>query len=161
MQPKQQQQQQQQPQTQQQPLVLQPQQQHQANNSSNTIALPKASHANTSEELAGGVQDTIYLCNFRVSVDGEWLCLKELQDIDVAGGTGSQAVQTSEKQGGGQSHSGFGSNYNGADVVVVRGQLGLFRILDESTHFAGASQLQCVCTWASIKIQMYIQIYRY
>ncbi|XP_034113469.1 RUN and FYVE domain-containing protein 2 isoform X3 [Drosophila albomicans] len=56
------------------------------NNNSNTIALPKASHANTNEELAGGVQDTIYLCNFRVSVDGEWLCLKELQDIDVAGG---------------------------------------------------------------------------
>ncbi|XP_064536011.1 protein RUFY3 isoform X3 [Drosophila montana] len=56
------------------------------NNNSNTIALPKASHANTSEELAGGVQDTIYLCNFRVSVDGEWLCLKELQDIDVANG---------------------------------------------------------------------------
>ncbi|XP_017869021.1 PREDICTED: RUN and FYVE domain-containing protein 2 isoform X3 [Drosophila arizonae] len=55
-------------------------------NSSTTITLPKASHANTSEELAGGVQDTIYLCNFRVSVDGEWLCLKELQDIDVANG---------------------------------------------------------------------------
>lgn len=29
-----------------------------------------------------GAQDTIYLCNFRVSVDGEWLCLKELQDIE-------------------------------------------------------------------------------
>ncbi|XP_014214299.1 protein RUFY3 isoform X1 [Copidosoma floridanum] len=29
-------------------------------------------------------QDTIYLCNFRVSVDGEWLCLKELQDVDFA-----------------------------------------------------------------------------
>ncbi|KRG02013.1 RUN and FYVE domain-containing protein 2 isoform X2 [Drosophila mojavensis] len=55
-------------------------------NSSTLITLPKASHANTSEELAGGVQDTIYLCNFRVSVDGEWLCLKELQDIDVANG---------------------------------------------------------------------------
>lgn len=27
-------------------------------------------------------QDTIYLCNFRVSVDGEWLCLKELGDLD-------------------------------------------------------------------------------
>ena len=25
--------------------------------------------------------DTIYLCNFRVSVDGEWLCLRELQDV--------------------------------------------------------------------------------
>ncbi|EDV53442.1 uncharacterized protein Dere_GG12130, isoform A [Drosophila erecta] len=107
VQPKQQQQQQQ---TQQQPLVLQ---QQQASNSSNTIALPKASHANTSEELAGGVQDTIYLCNFRVSVDGEWLCLKELQDIDVAGGPGSLAAQTSEKlTGGSSSQTGFGSNYN-------------------------------------------------
>jgi len=29
--------------------------------------------------------DTIYLCNFRVSVDGEWLCLKELQELgDIA-----------------------------------------------------------------------------
>lgn len=33
-----------------------------------------------------GAQDTIYLCNFRVSVDGDWLCLKELQD-DGSGGT--------------------------------------------------------------------------
>ena len=24
--------------------------------------------------------ETIYLCNFRVSVDGDWLCLKELED---------------------------------------------------------------------------------
>ncbi|XP_047999307.1 RUN and FYVE domain-containing protein 2-like isoform X2 [Leguminivora glycinivorella] len=30
-----------------------------------------------------GAQDTIYLCNFRVSVDGEWLCLKELQDMEM------------------------------------------------------------------------------
>ncbi|UYV71754.1 RUFY1 [Cordylochernes scorpioides] len=29
-------------------------------------------------------QDTIYLCNFRVSVDGEWLCLKELAEPDAA-----------------------------------------------------------------------------
>ncbi|KAL1123187.1 hypothetical protein AAG570_002274 [Ranatra chinensis] len=34
----------------------------------------------------GGAQDTIYLCNFRVSVDGEWLCLKELHDVEI--GTG-------------------------------------------------------------------------
>ncbi|KPI99924.1 RUN and FYVE domain-containing protein 2 [Papilio xuthus] len=33
-------------------------------------------------EMAGA-QDTIYLCNFRVSVDGEWLCLKELHDIEM------------------------------------------------------------------------------
>ncbi|XP_034485371.1 protein RUFY3 isoform X3 [Drosophila innubila] len=76
------------------------------NNISNTIALPKASHANTNEELAGGVQDTIYLCNFRVSVDGEWLCLKELQDIDVAGGVktvggGAAALNVTAAAGGG------------------------------------------------------------
>merc|ERR1719188_485723 len=29
----------------------------------------------------GNSNDTIYLCNFRVSVDGEWLCLKELNDL--------------------------------------------------------------------------------
>ncbi|GFR57412.1 protein RUFY3 [Elysia marginata] len=26
-------------------------------------------------------EETIYLCNFRVSVDGDWLCLKELSDV--------------------------------------------------------------------------------
>lgn len=30
-----------------------------------------------------GAHDTIYLCNFRVSVDGEWLCLKELHDMEM------------------------------------------------------------------------------
>ncbi|KAH8268451.1 hypothetical protein KR026_007318 [Drosophila bipectinata] len=111
-------QQQQQPsQSQQQPQPLQQplqQPQHQTNNS-NTIALPKASHANTSEELAGGVQDTIYLCNFRVSVDGEWLCLKELQDIDVAGGTGGQqagqhTTDTAGNSGIGTGNFGTGSS---------------------------------------------------
>lgn len=37
----------------------------------------------TAEGDMAGAQDTIYLCNFRVSVDGEWLCLKELHDMDV------------------------------------------------------------------------------
>ncbi|RZF32912.1 hypothetical protein LSTR_LSTR004303 [Laodelphax striatellus] len=32
--------------------------------------------------LGIGAHDTIYLCNFRVSVDGEWLCLKELHDVE-------------------------------------------------------------------------------
>ncbi|XP_076659418.1 RUN and FYVE domain-containing protein 2 isoform X1 [Halictus rubicundus] len=36
------------------------------------------------EEDMAGAQDTIYLCNFRVSVDGEWLCLKELQDVEFS-----------------------------------------------------------------------------
>lgn len=40
-------------------------------------------HVNTMEQNdMAGAQDTIYLCNFRVSVDGEWLCLKELQDVE-------------------------------------------------------------------------------
>lgn len=43
------------------------------NNNEGTITLPRTKDVT-------GVQDTIYLCNFRVSVDGEWLCLKELQD---------------------------------------------------------------------------------
>lgn len=43
------------------------------NNNEGTIVLPK-------NKDVTGAQDTIYLCNFRVSVDGEWLCLKELQD---------------------------------------------------------------------------------
>lgn len=38
-------------------------------------------------EIAGA-QDTIYLCNFRVSVDGEWLCLKELQDVEFSSAAG-------------------------------------------------------------------------
>lgn len=41
------------------------------------------------EEVAGA-QDTIYLCNFRVSVDGEWLCLKELEDLDIQEGNNAQ-----------------------------------------------------------------------
>lgn len=28
-------------------------------------------------------EETIYLCNFRVSVDGDWLCLKELADVHL------------------------------------------------------------------------------
>ncbi|XP_034127524.1 protein RUFY3 isoform X4 [Drosophila guanche] len=101
-------QQQQQPQAQAQP---QPTQLQASNNSgSTTIALPKASHANhTNEELANGVQDTIYLCNFRVSVDGEWLCLKELQDIDVAGGQQSGAGVGVNDPHTGNSSSGYGA----------------------------------------------------
>lgn len=28
-------------------------------------------------------EETIYLCNFRVSVDGDWLCLRELSDVHL------------------------------------------------------------------------------
>jgi hypothetical protein len=49
-------------------------QKNQNNNNEGTILLPK------NAKDVNSAQDTIYLCNFRVSVDGEWLCLKELQD---------------------------------------------------------------------------------
>lgn len=42
-----------------------------------------ASHREHADSDMAGAQDTIYLCNFRVSVDGEWLCLKELHDMDM------------------------------------------------------------------------------
>lgn len=66
-----------------------------SSNNANTITLPRIGSGRhvggvgvnngTMEEVAGA-QDTIYLCNFRVSVDGEWLCLKELQDLDIQEG---------------------------------------------------------------------------
>jgi hypothetical protein len=34
----------------------------------------------TESEYLPSANETIYLCNFRVSVDGDWLCLKELPD---------------------------------------------------------------------------------
>lgn len=46
--------------------------------------LPADNPANGMEQEMAGAQDTIYLCNFRVSVDGEWLCLKELQDVEFS-----------------------------------------------------------------------------
>ena len=33
--------------------------------------------------LPNMAKETIYLCNFRVSVDGDWLCLEELNDIEL------------------------------------------------------------------------------
>ncbi|XP_075148554.1 RUN and FYVE domain-containing protein 2 isoform X2 [Haematobia irritans] len=91
-----------------------------SNTSSTTIALPKASHANTSntsDEISGGVQDTIYLCNFRVSVDGEWLCLKELQDIDStpAPVSASSGALNSGSGMGNQRHSQKNKRYSAGD----------------------------------------------
>ncbi|XP_036214464.1 protein RUFY3 isoform X6 [Bactrocera oleae] len=103
------------------------QQQHQQqlkqqqNNNSTTISLPKASHANTSEEIAGGVQDTIYLCNFRVSVDGDWLCLKELQDLDIGqqhsggGGTSTSVYGVQRGTQLGQKNKRYSGMSNGLD----------------------------------------------
>lgn len=90
----------------------------QTNNNSKTITLPKAQHANTGsgpgtipDELAGGIQDTIYLCNFRVSVDGEWLCLKELQDLDIQDNSGKNQSSSGNMLSGG----------SGNDIITTSG----------------------------------------
>ncbi|XP_061397877.1 RUN and FYVE domain-containing protein 2 [Musca vetustissima] len=72
-----------------------------------TSTKPTHGHNTTSEEISGGVQDTIYLCNFRVSVDGEWLCLKELQDIDSTPApiSASSGVLAGSGGGGGSSNN--------------------------------------------------------
>ena len=41
--------------------------------------------------------DTLYLCNFRVSVDGDWLCLKEVDDQDSIASTVSSDISRSRK----------------------------------------------------------------
>lgn len=73
-------------------------------NNSNSIAMSRHSTntsssacvANNSEQMeeVAGAQDTIYLCNFRVSVDGEWLCLKELQDLEIKEGGNNHCEQS-------------------------------------------------------------------
>ena len=37
----------------------------------------------TTDKITQAARETIYLCNFRVSVDGDWLCLRELNDISL------------------------------------------------------------------------------
>ena len=34
--------------------------------------------------------DTLYLCNFQVFADGDWLCLKELDDQDTSSSASSE-----------------------------------------------------------------------
>ncbi|GAB0088629.1 RUN domain-containing protein [Sergentomyia squamirostris] len=97
------------------------------NNGSQQIQLPKAGKA--LEEMVGA-QDTIYLCNFRVSVDGEWLCLKELQDLDIQDGSSAAArengvvfVSGSGESGGsnviGRDSSGRFTNFNARDPAAI------------------------------------------
>lgn len=68
---------------------------------------PKTGHMTD----VAGAQDTIYLCNFRVSVDGDWLCLKELQDIEDGNNGGI---------GGSQMPEGGANNPNNAGTIVAK-----------------------------------------
>uniref|UniRef100_A0A336MTN5 CSON004557 protein n=1 Tax=Culicoides sonorensis TaxID=179676 RepID=A0A336MTN5_CULSO len=66
-----------------------------------------------------GAQDTIYLCNFRVSVDGDWLCLKELQDDgsgDGGGGGGGTGTGNQIPEGG---TSSIQTQNNNSNAVAV------------------------------------------
>ena len=44
------------------------------------------------------INETIYLCNFRVSVDGDWLCLKELGEEGVPKVGSSNFEEPSEEE---------------------------------------------------------------
>lgn len=83
------------------------------NNNSKTISLPKPQHANSGADEfgGGGIQDTIYLCNFRVSVDGDWLCLKELQDLNI-------------QDNPGKNQSSSGNMLTGNDIIISSGGFG-------------------------------------
>uniref|UniRef100_A0A182VSB2 RUN domain-containing protein n=1 Tax=Anopheles minimus TaxID=112268 RepID=A0A182VSB2_9DIPT len=59
-------------------------------------------------------QDTIYLCNFRVTVDGEWLCLKELQDLDIKDGQAGSGGGGGGGNGGGVGADALGGGGGGA-----------------------------------------------
>lgn len=70
---------------------------HGNNNQSQTIQLPKPG---VEMDDVAGAQDTIYLCNFRVSTDGEWLCLRELQDMEYQDENASKEKQNTSANSG-------------------------------------------------------------
>lgn len=89
-------------------------------------ALEGVTHPSSNSGSAKLGQDTIYLCNFRVSVDGEWLCLKELQDLDgqdsAAGATikGRLAESSHYQRGGGGTGGGaynYRNSWNGSEGI--------------------------------------------
>lgn len=102
------------------------------NNNSTMISLPRA---NQDMEEVAGAQDTIYLCNFRVSVDGEWLCLKELQDLDIqeSSGTGHNDDVVAVPN--------FGISNNKCDDKLDRDWVNYCRWLDYSNQFIFISKL--------------------
>lgn len=69
-----------------------------------------ATDKNIVDAATTGAQDTIYLCNFRVSVDGDWLCLKEL--TEESNNSATAAINTD----GVENHSGGGNNHDQYDA---------------------------------------------
>ncbi len=52
------------------------------------------------DQQGGAMAETIYLCNFRVSVDGEWLCLRELADMTTSSPTTPKLQSPAEEDEG-------------------------------------------------------------
>ncbi|XP_062538288.1 protein RUFY3-like [Armigeres subalbatus] len=84
-----------------------------ANNGGGSLAAGNLGGNGTGGCNESSAQDTIYLCNFRVSVDGEWLCLKELQDLDIKDGTPGLGGGNGGSGGAGAGSGGFGGNGDG------------------------------------------------
>ncbi|XP_055615049.1 protein RUFY3 isoform X2 [Toxorhynchites rutilus septentrionalis] len=84
-------------------------------------------------------QDTIYLCNFRVSVDGEWLCLKELQDLDIKDGNPVCSSGSGSGGGGGTDSGGNGDARDPASIersnLVNICKLVVKELLEQSIRF--------------------------
>jgi len=58
------------------------------NNSSRVVAQTAAANGATGSN--SNSDDTLYLCNFQVFADGDWLCLKELDDQDTSSSASSE-----------------------------------------------------------------------
>lgn len=119
-------------------------------------------------------QDTIYLCNFRVSVDGDWLCLKELQDLDgqdsSAGATikgrladgnhHHRLLQGGAGGGGGGGLCGgtnsYRNSWNGSEGILRRKERGSTRFYDTSDDLlvgrttAGTNKRFSDSNWANL-----------
>ena len=63
------------------------------NNSSSVVAQTAAANGATGSN--SNSDDTLYLCNFQVFADGDWLCLKELDDQDTSSSASSEISRVS------------------------------------------------------------------
>ena len=71
----------------------------------------------TTDKITQAARETIYLCNFRVSVDGEWLCLRELNDISLT--PDPEPAHEGKRKEGWDVWSGCGGGRRGIRVLRV------------------------------------------
>lgn len=110
-------------------------------------------------------QDTIYLCNFRVSVDGEWLCLKELHDLDgqdsSAGATIKGRLADADgaprprlmQSGANSGLNSYRNSWNGSEGICGVGGKGGQRLYDDllvGRPVAVKNKRFSDCNWANL-----------